>query len=127
MITETAISGILKRTHSSPANTWHSLGAAQVMYLPPNRLTLRTMRQLIGDTSHDVLYLNSCFSVPLRDRTAATATLRFDPTPTSHSRSTRRAGTGRAGSKAPQEAPVYRGLEVIGLDSVRGLAGVGST
>lgn len=45
-------------------NTWQTLGAAQIMYLPPSRLTLGAMRRLIAATSHDVLYINNCFSVP---------------------------------------------------------------
>jgi glycosyltransferase involved in cell wall biosynthesis len=47
-----------------PANTWQALGATQIMYLPPTRLGLRAIRRLIADTDHDILYLNSFFSVP---------------------------------------------------------------
>ena len=46
------------------ANTWHALGATQIMYLPPTRLSPLAIRRLMADTKHDVLYLNSFFSVP---------------------------------------------------------------
>ena len=43
---------------------WEKVGAAEVMYLPPQDLTPSRLRRLITATSHDVLYLNSLFSVP---------------------------------------------------------------
>ncbi|MHB8502275.1 MAG: glycosyltransferase [Candidatus Acidiferrales bacterium] len=43
---------------------WTEVGAAQVMYLSPNRCGFRAMRRVIAATNHDLLYLNSCFSVP---------------------------------------------------------------
>lgn len=46
------------------ATTWNTVGAAQVMYLSPPQRTLGAMRRLIAATHHDVLYLNSYFSVP---------------------------------------------------------------
>lgn len=47
-----------------PINTWQTLGAAEIMYLPPRRTTPWALRRLIWATDHNVLYLNSCFSVP---------------------------------------------------------------
>lgn len=45
-------------------DAWQPVGSAQVMYLPPSRTTLRALRRLLNTTDHDVLYINSCFSVP---------------------------------------------------------------
>jgi glycosyltransferase involved in cell wall biosynthesis len=42
--------------------TWLPVGEAQVMYLPPQRFTFGTLRRIISQTEHDVLYLNSLFS-----------------------------------------------------------------
>jgi glycosyltransferase involved in cell wall biosynthesis len=47
-----------------PVNVWQALGPSQVLYLPSDRLSFRAMRRLISSTRHDVLYLNSFFSVP---------------------------------------------------------------
>ena len=44
------------------ANTWHSVGKAQVFYLSPKNLSLKTFRHLIRSINHDVIYLNSFFS-----------------------------------------------------------------
>ncbi len=41
---------------------WQEVGKAQVLYLPPAGLSLRRLREVIGATAHDVLYLNSFFS-----------------------------------------------------------------
>jgi glycosyltransferase involved in cell wall biosynthesis len=43
---------------------WERVGAADVMYLSPRDLTPPRLRRLIMSTSHDILYLNSLFSVP---------------------------------------------------------------
>jgi glycosyltransferase involved in cell wall biosynthesis len=40
---------------------WHAVGKAQVYYASPARMTLRTVRTLLRDVPHDVLYLNSFF------------------------------------------------------------------
>lgn len=45
-------------------NGWQSVGAAQVKYLAPSQLNPPAIRMVIAATSHDVLYLNSCFSIP---------------------------------------------------------------
>jgi glycosyltransferase involved in cell wall biosynthesis len=42
--------------------TWTGVGKAQVCYLPPDRLTLRTIARLMRDTPHDWVYLNSFHS-----------------------------------------------------------------
>lgn len=42
--------------------TWQSVGRAKVMYVAPEELRPATVRRLITDTPHDVLYLNSLFS-----------------------------------------------------------------
>lgn len=41
---------------------WNTVGAAQVLYLGPERKTLRNLTSLIRNTEHDVLYLNSFFN-----------------------------------------------------------------
>jgi len=43
-------------------NCWNPVGKAEVLYLAPNRLTLKSLQKAIRSTPHDVLYLNSCFS-----------------------------------------------------------------
>ena len=45
------------------ANSWQQVGKARVCYLSPEKLTWSLLRQLIRDTPHDILYLNSFFSV----------------------------------------------------------------
>lgn len=45
-------------------NTWRPLEAGQIMYLAPSGLRVSSFRRLISSTEHDVLYLNSWFSVP---------------------------------------------------------------
>jgi glycosyltransferase involved in cell wall biosynthesis len=42
--------------------TWTSLGRAKVMYLSPDQIRRGMLRQIVADTPHDVLYLNSLFS-----------------------------------------------------------------
>ena len=42
--------------------TWEPVGPAQVMYLSPEAVHPSTLRRVIADTPHDVLYLNSLFS-----------------------------------------------------------------
>ena len=42
--------------------TWESVGRAQVMYLSPKQASPATLRRIISETPHDVLYLNSLFS-----------------------------------------------------------------
>lgn len=51
-------------THHSGivANTWHSVGKAQVFYLSPKNLSLKTFRHLIRSINPDIIYLNSFFS-----------------------------------------------------------------
>lgn len=41
---------------------WNKVGKAQVFYASPKMLTLRRVANLISDTPHDVLYLNSFFT-----------------------------------------------------------------
>ena len=41
---------------------WATVGAAKVMYLPPHDVRPSSLRRLINQTPHDVLYLNSLFS-----------------------------------------------------------------
>jgi len=47
-----------------PVNWWQPLEAGQIVYLPPSALTISNLRRLISSTEHEVLYLNSWFSVP---------------------------------------------------------------
>ncbi|SMC26711.1 Glycosyltransferase involved in cell wall bisynthesis [Desulfacinum hydrothermale DSM 13146] len=42
-------------------NAWNSVGKANVCYVPPQRRTLRFLAQLMRETPHDILYLNSFF------------------------------------------------------------------
>jgi glycosyltransferase involved in cell wall biosynthesis len=42
--------------------SWQPVGGAEVFYLSPRDLSLRSLRALIRRTKHDVLYLNSFFS-----------------------------------------------------------------
>ena len=42
--------------------TWEAVGPAKVMYLSPEQVRPSTLRRVIVDTPHDVLYLNSLFS-----------------------------------------------------------------
>lgn len=42
--------------------TWEAVGPAKVMYLSPEQVRPSTLRRMIADTPHDVLYLNSLFS-----------------------------------------------------------------
>lgn len=44
------------------ADRWTRIGNADVMYLSPSGLTTRYVVQLINQTPHDLLYLNSVFS-----------------------------------------------------------------
>lgn len=44
------------------ANDWQRVGKADVFYLSPEKVNFGSLHQLISDTSHDVLYLNSFFS-----------------------------------------------------------------
>lgn len=41
---------------------WESVGPAKVMYLAPEQVRPSTLRRVIAQTDHDVLYLNSLFS-----------------------------------------------------------------
>jgi glycosyltransferase involved in cell wall biosynthesis len=41
---------------------WHSVGKAQVLYLPPQAFRLLAWRQVLRNLDYDVLYLNSFFS-----------------------------------------------------------------
>jgi glycosyltransferase involved in cell wall biosynthesis len=41
---------------------WESVGPAKVMYLAPENVNPATLRRVISETPHDVLYLNSLFS-----------------------------------------------------------------
>jgi glycosyltransferase involved in cell wall biosynthesis len=45
-------------------NAWQVRSAIQIMYLPPIRLTPWALRRLLSSTEYDLLYINSCFSVP---------------------------------------------------------------
>lgn len=44
------------------AREWQRVGKAQVMYLPPNLMTVSVLRQLLAEQKYDVLYLNSFFA-----------------------------------------------------------------
>jgi len=55
--------GSLQPYPDAPADRWVDVGKADVRYLPQNRLTLRSLRRLINETQHDVLYLNSFFNL----------------------------------------------------------------
>jgi glycosyltransferase involved in cell wall biosynthesis len=41
---------------------WESVGLAKVMYLSPEQVRPATLRRVISETPHDLLYLNSLFS-----------------------------------------------------------------
>lgn len=41
---------------------WESVGPAKVMYLAPEQVRPSSLRRVIAETDHDVLYLNSLFS-----------------------------------------------------------------
>jgi glycosyltransferase involved in cell wall biosynthesis len=41
---------------------WESVGSAKVMYLAPENVRPASLRRVISETPHDVLYLNSLFS-----------------------------------------------------------------
>lgn len=43
-------------------NEWQRVGKAQVLYLSPDRASPASIRRVVNDTPHDVLYLNSFFS-----------------------------------------------------------------
>jgi len=47
---------------------WNRVGPAEVRYLSPASLSLRSLRGAIGSRPHDVLYANSFFSVPFSIR-----------------------------------------------------------
>ncbi len=47
--------------HCQPG-TWQTVGKAEVLYLPPERLHLREFHRILGQTEYDVLYLNSFFA-----------------------------------------------------------------
>ncbi len=49
------------------------------MYLPPAMLTAKRVRHLVSRTRHDVLYINSCFSVPFGIVPLALRRLRLIP------------------------------------------------
>lgn len=40
---------------------WNAVGEAQVYYCSPDNRSLKSLRNLINQTPHDLLYLNSCF------------------------------------------------------------------
>lgn len=44
--------------------TWQKLSGADVYYVSPSRQNISVLTQLIRDTPHDILYLNSFFSLP---------------------------------------------------------------
>jgi len=41
---------------------WNQLGKAEVFYLSPEKVTLRTFQSILSETEYDILYLNSFFS-----------------------------------------------------------------
>ena len=43
-------------------NSWQQVGKAKVFYLSPDKLTWSFLRELVCETPHDILYLNSFFS-----------------------------------------------------------------
>lgn len=47
--------------HCQPG-TWQTVGKAEVLYLPPQRLHVEEFRRILGQTEYDVLYLNSFFA-----------------------------------------------------------------
>jgi glycosyltransferase involved in cell wall biosynthesis len=46
-------------------NSWQKVGNALVLYLSPDSLDIRKMKKIITNTSYDLLYLNSFFSLKL--------------------------------------------------------------
>jgi len=49
-------------TNSYPnikVNSWQQVGKAQVMYLTPNHISIKTLYNLLNSTLHDVVYLNN--------------------------------------------------------------------
>src|SRR4051794_22940987 len=59
--------------------TWRDVGAASVMYLSPKEMNATTLRRLIATTAHDILYLNSWFSVPFAITPLALRRIRRGP------------------------------------------------
>ncbi len=51
-----------ERYHGITPGVWTPLGPAKVMYLAPEQTRPSTLRRVISETAHDVLYLNSLFS-----------------------------------------------------------------
>lgn len=47
---------------SITADKWNKFGKARILYCSPGKIILPTMRHIICDTPHDLLYLNSFFS-----------------------------------------------------------------
>ncbi len=54
--------GNVKPYPQAAMGSWQRVGGAEVFYLSPQDLSLRSLRALISGTKHDVLYLNSFFS-----------------------------------------------------------------
>jgi glycosyltransferase involved in cell wall biosynthesis len=48
----------------NPTNCWVEIGKEKVFYLPPEEQNVCGIARIIRNTSHDILYLNSFFSVP---------------------------------------------------------------
>ena len=44
------------------ADTWNTVGKAQVYYCSPSRQTFKNIKELVNKTNHDILYLNSFFN-----------------------------------------------------------------
>jgi glycosyltransferase involved in cell wall biosynthesis len=51
-----------RRYSNITPGVWESVGPAKVMYLAPEQVRPATLRRVITETPHDVLYLNSLFS-----------------------------------------------------------------
>lgn len=62
IVTRDHDAGVETRYANCQPGTWQRVGKAEVMYLPPERLTLPGLRDVINRTDHDVMYLNSFFS-----------------------------------------------------------------
>mgnify|MGYP003706719991 CR=1 FL=1 len=45
-------------------NKWNSVGNVSVYYLPPEDRSFSNVTNIIKNTQHDILYLNSCFDLP---------------------------------------------------------------
>lgn len=58
---------------------WVRLGGAECRYLTAHERTLRAMRRVIRETEHDVLYVNSLFSVPMSIKPLLLRRLRLVP------------------------------------------------